>query len=276
MTTGMMISGHRTAIKGILFDKDGTLLDFISLWGSWTELLMNGVYARLRQEVPAHRLPESLAALFGVECDIDGKVVSYNTEGLLSTGSSGAIRQAIIRYAQQAGMDSSTAVAIADESLEEAYIWMEQLRPVRIKPHLIHVLKHFSSRGLKLAVVTADETADAVKHLEWLGIGEYFETIIGNDSVPNGKPNPDMIHLACRRIGVSPSEVVMIGDTDSDMRMGKAAGVAWTVAIVPEELPENQGTESRPFGSADAIISSYDQLLASLTHINHEGEEMLT
>lgn len=232
---------------------------------------MNGVYARLQREAPAHCLPGFLADLFGVECE-EGKVISYQTEGLLSTGSSLAIRQAIIRYVQQAGLNDQVAALIADESLEEANAWMEQLRPVRMKPHLIDVLKYFNAQGVKLAVVTADETENAVKHLEWLGIGEYFEVIIGNDSVPYGKPSPDMIYLACRHIGLTPSEVVMIGDTDSDMRMGKAAGVAWTVAIVPDGLAESKTAKKRSFRSADAIISSYDQLLVTLTN-SYDGDE---
>lgn len=82
-----------------------------------------------------------------------------------------------------------------------------------------------------MAVVTADETAAAESHLRWLGIRQYFTAVIGTDQVEQGKPFPDMALLACQRLGVSPAEAAVIGDTNGDMRMAKAAGAAAAIGL---------------------------------------------
>jgi phosphoglycolate phosphatase len=40
-----------------------------------------------------------------------------------------------------------------------------------------------------------------------------------------------MLLLACERLGVPAGKVVVIGDTDGDMEMARAAGAAWKIAV---------------------------------------------
>lgn len=270
MSMELSMDGHNVRVKGFLFDKDGTLLNFVSLWGKWGEMLMFHVNKKIGEKVPAHQLLGSLPNILGLTCDEHGKVVDYDTEGLLSTGTIETIQEAIVQYSKSAGTNSSEAAMIAEESLSEAYKGIELLRPVQARAYIVDVLEYLREKGIRLAVVTADETEDAIKHLEWLGILDYFETIVGNDQVQRGKPNPDMVHLACERLGLSPFEVAVVGDTDSDMRMGKAAGAAFTVAIYPEGKAEMMAQKNpKPYSSADVVISSYEQLLAGLIQSTH-------
>ncbi|WP_211749337.1 HAD-IA family hydrolase [Paenibacillus sp. Marseille-Q4541] len=260
-----LIDGHHAKVKGILFDKDGTLLNFISLWGSWCEILIHQVNKRIEERIPVHPSLASLPSIFGVICDEQGKIVDYDTEGLLSTGTMADMQSVIIHYSEQAGIGNAEAHVIAYESMKEAYQGIERSRPVQARANIMDVLAQCRKQGVLLAVVTADETDDAVKHLEWLGLSNYFETIVGTDQVRQGKPSPDMIYLACERLGILPSEVAVIGDTDSDMQMGKAAGVAITVAIFPEDKAETRiGRNLMPYRNADVLITSYIQLLAGL------------
>ncbi|MFF2479753.1 HAD family hydrolase [Paenibacillus sp. NPDC058071] len=280
MKVQLKLDGCITTVKGILFDKDGTLLNFVSLWGIWGELLVLHVNQIVRRKSLTHDLPkpsESLSVILGVTCDERGGIVDYDTEGLLSTGSAADIRNAVVQYCIKAGFNSAEAETIAEESMSEASKGIDELRPVQARARVVEVLKHLSEKGIRIAVVTADETEDAIKHLEWLGISHYFQTIIGHDQVPNGKPNPDMVFLACERMGLSPSDVAVIGDTEGDMRMGKAAGAALTVAILPEGKAVPIGDDKNHYGSADVLISSYEQLLHGLNQSTpNESEEMFS
>jgi phosphoglycolate phosphatase len=61
--------------------------------------------------------------------------------------------------------------------------------------------------------------------LSHLGVSDYFKAVIGAGDVPRNKPYPDMIEAALREMGLSPEEVVFVGDTLTDIETGKQAGV---------------------------------------------------
>jgi HAD superfamily hydrolase (TIGR01509 family) len=76
----------------------------------------------------------------------------------------------------------------------------------------------------KKAIITNTPRNSAKKIIEKFNIGIYFSTIITSDDVVNEKPDPEIIYKACKKLGVSPEEVILIGDTKNDIIAGKAAG----------------------------------------------------
>lgn len=107
---------------------------------------------------------------------------------------------------------------------------------------------------MKLAVVTSDSTEAAQEHLEWMGLTSYFDEIIGHDRVTYGKPDPEMAETACALLGLSPADVVVIGDSNGDMQMGKRAGVRLAIGFAPE--PERSGH----LLDADKVVRGYKEL----------------
>lgn len=108
---------------------------------------------------------------------------------------------------------------------------IEQVYDARFSRHLHHLhvmdgaLAFLKSIALPKAVVTNSSQKYAKKVLELGGMNTFFQTIIGSDEVERSKPAPDMIFEACRRLMVSPLEVLFIGDTRFDEQAAKAAGV---------------------------------------------------
>jgi phosphoglycolate phosphatase len=97
-------------------------------------------------------------------------------------------------------------------------------------------------KGRVLSVVTNKRERLSVKLLEDLGIARHFRSIIGPDTAGEKKPSPRPVLLACERAGVKTEETVMVGDSDIDIRTGKAAGLV-TIAVPygyrpPEMLKE--------------------------------------
>ena len=74
------------------------------------------------------------------------------------------------------------------------------------------------------ALVTNTPRHCVLKVLDYFDLETYFDVIITSDDVFIGKPNPHMILCACNRLGVNSKNVIFVGDTESDVKAGIAAG----------------------------------------------------
>lgn len=102
-------------------------------------------------------------------------------------------------------------------------------------------LQELQAAGVKLGVVTSKKTDMARRGLKACGLESFFPVVVGMDLTEKHKPEPEPIYLALHQLGVSAGEhVLMVGDSQFDIRCGQNAGVktaavAWTV-IDREEL----------------------------------------
>jgi HAD superfamily hydrolase (TIGR01509 family) len=92
-------------------------------------------------------------------------------------------------------------------------------------------LRDFHASGLLQATVTGKRAADCERILRGLGIKQDIDVYLGGDSAPRPKPAPDLAQYAMSRLGVSPDESVVIGDSAADLAMGRAAG-AHTIQVL--------------------------------------------
>jgi HAD superfamily hydrolase (TIGR01509 family) len=111
--------------------------------------------------------------------------------------------------------------------------------------HLAHLTVMEGARAgldaipLPKAVITNSPTRLADQALSIAGLGDCFRTVVGCDQVPESKPAPHGILLACSRLGVSPGETVMIGDSRFDEGAASAAGTGfvWFKSFAELRLP---------------------------------------
>jgi phosphoglycolate phosphatase-like HAD superfamily hydrolase len=106
-----------------------------------------------------------------------------------------------------------------------------------------------------MAIVSARHEKSTMRFLEQFDLVKYFDVIVTGLSAPHTKPFPDPIFLAAQKMGVKPSECLMIGDTTVDIRAGKTAG-AQTVGVL---CGFGEEKELKDMG-ADLIISSTPHL----------------
>ncbi|MBB6634514.1 HAD family hydrolase [Cohnella thailandensis] len=259
-------AGTDYRIDGILFDKDGTLLDFIYTWGNWSERLL----ARFSAFLQERKLPPpdaDLDALWGALRANDGNVSDYDRNGPLAMGTVDEILTILAWQGYRSGLSWAEAKTLAADAKRWADERLEASRSARLLPHVLPFLEECRRSGLPLAVVTADDTLPAVKHLEWLGIREFFSAVIGTDQVKQGKPYPDMALLACDRLGLDGGRFAVIGDTEGDIRMAKEAGAAAAIRIAAIGDRGSAADGFSPASEADAIVSS----LRELSIIQEEG-----
>jgi len=81
------------------------------------------------------------------------------------------------------------------------------------------------SRGLVCAAVSSSSAEDIADLLRAAGVADLMDVVISADDADRSKPDPDLVEIALDRIGVTPAEVLMIGDTPYDIAAGEGAGV---------------------------------------------------
>jgi phosphoglycolate phosphatase len=252
----LMINNRAYKVTGILFDKDGTLLDFIEMWGSWSK----SVFCELEQHLKERGIslqPDLIPSLWGTKHGEDNSIIDYDRNGPLAMGTMQDLYAVLAWQLYTKGLSWAEAMELVQHCKKHADRELERLRPARPLPGSVDFLKSCKEQGVKLGVVTADETEAANQHLEWLGIRDYFDVVIGNDLVERGKPFPDMLQLACQKLAIDCSEAAVIGDTNGDMRMGLAAGAAVTVGIAEEVV---DGSTHPLLPDAKEVINHYSQL----------------
>jgi HAD superfamily hydrolase (TIGR01509 family) len=74
------------------------------------------------------------------------------------------------------------------------------------------------------AIITNTPTDCAQEILKKFDIAQFFQEIVTSDDVVNAKPDPEIVFTACQRLGVDPTTVVLIGDTENDVQAGRLAG----------------------------------------------------
>ena len=93
------------------------------------------------------------------------------------------------------------------------------------------VVAALAERRHPLAVVTSKGTPIANQSLAFVGLDRYFPVVVGFDDTTRHKPDPDPVHHALSRLGISADQAVFVGDSPHDMHAGNAAGVMTIAAL---------------------------------------------
>ena len=91
-------------------------------------------------------------------------------------------------------------------------------------PGVLETLAELREKGCGLAIASSRRLASLNDYLEGLGIRDWFEMVVGADSVTKGKPDPEPVLTILEALGWQPSSTLVVGDADVDIMMGNAAG----------------------------------------------------
>ena len=207
----------------VIFDKDGTLVDL-------TEVLFS--LARARRVAVEQQGGKEVADLWEKVVGIDLSHDKIDYTGPLAT----APRQQEVLIAAACFYLKSYPWEEAQNHAQKAYDEADK----RMKPPLGTVLlpgieitlKQMRTHGLKLAIASTDTHRRIASSFEALGIAAFFDVFVGDDDITNGKPAPDMIVEAMRHARSTPEQTVMVGDSMSDMYMGKSARVKACIGVL--------------------------------------------
>ncbi|ENH98071.1 had-superfamily hydrolase subfamily ia, variant 3 [Gracilibacillus halophilus YIM-C55.5] len=230
--------------EGLLFDKDGTIIDFYSLWGQWGHDIIQDIYKKLNQDIYFH--PHQMSQFIGL--DIPGN--TWDPKGPLAISGTNELMTILTLYLYQKQIpwnDAYTYVTDSFEKINANLNWSDFIKPIE---GIQEFMKHAHQSGLKIAVVTSDSTSEANKHLDILGLKQYIDCVIGHDLVERGKPFHDMADLACCELGIDNQQALMFGDSNSDMQLVKNADMKAGIGVSAQK-------NSTHLEDANLIIQNY-------------------
>jgi phosphoglycolate phosphatase len=212
----------------VIFDLDGTLVDSApDLMATANELLT----LRGRREVTLDQVRHMVGK--GARALMDG--VMAKTGEAATPGELDEMLPEFLRY---------YGAHIADHS--------------HTFPGVIDVLEQLKKEGCLLAVCTNKFERLSRKLLETLSILHYFDDIVGSDTLFVRKPHPGHILGTLERIGGTPQDAIMIGDSANDIDAARAASVkSVAVTFGYTDVPAEEL-------GADAVISKFPDLIPQL------------
>lgn len=225
-------------IKGLIFDKDGTLFDFATTWEAWAKAfllrLCDGDAGR--------------AAQVGAEIGFDFESSKFARDSVVIAGTPDEVTAALTPFFPH--MTGAELLRLINEEAEQA----PQVEAVPLAP----LLTELRARGIALGVATNDAEGPARAHLGQAEVTGYFDFIAGFDSGYGGKPAPGQLMAFAEQTGLDPAQIAMIGDSTHDLQAGRAAGMACVAVLTG--LAEK--ADLAPF--ADVVLPDISHLPAWL------------
>ena len=224
----MSFKQKKLKVAAVIFDLDGTLIDSIDIYFTIVENALK------RLNLPAVSRNQILAAAESEE---------FKWELVLP----------------QDVLDHKT------EIIDEAWAVINEIAPQMFADNLEliqgaeRIVENLSSSGLKIGLVTSTQRQyleTKMQPLKNAGVDTLFEAIITSDDVEKRKPAPDPLVTCAQQLDMKPGNCVYVGDTTTDIKAGKAAGMR-TIGVLTG-FDEYETLEKE---SPDAIVESVRYLL---------------
>jgi phosphoglycolate phosphatase len=162
-------------------------------------------------------------------------------------------REVVARaYGQQCDADNLDAMMVAYARFHAVRCGTRS----RLFPDVESTLAALRALSIKLAVVTNKEEGFARQLLEAHGLSDFFDPIVGGDTLPTRKPDPAPLRHCLEVHGIPPERALLVGDSELDVRTARAAGVK--SVVVPYGY---NGGNSIASCEPDAIIATVAELL---------------
>jgi HAD superfamily hydrolase (TIGR01509 family) len=209
-----------TAVKAVVFDMDGVLIDSEQLWDEVREQLARERGGRWHDRAQADMMGMSSS---------EWSLYMHHVIGL-----------------------AESPQEINAEVVERLLARYRESLP--LLPGAVEAVERLASRWpLGLASSSNREVIDAV--LEAARLTTSFRATVSSEEVGRGKPAPDVYLEAARRLGVDPERCAAVEDSHNGIRAAKAARMRVLAIPNPHFPPSNDA-----LGAADVVLKSLDEL----------------
>lgn len=228
----------------VVFDKDGTLIDFHAMWGGWAAELGQRLDGATRRPVAG-----DVFATIGFDPS-SGRVRSGTP---LAIGTMAEIREVVAAVIRR----WCPSVSAARRAVDAAWFLPDPVAtavPITDLPALFGRLR---DGGRIMALATTDDRAPTEATLRALGVREHLSALACGDDAVGIKPDPRMLLAICEATGVAPARTAVVGDSLADLTMGRGAGAGLVIGVL------SGVDDAHHLGpAADLLLSSVAELSA--------------
>jgi len=232
---------NQIALRGILFDKDGTLFDFYRTWSNATEAA-----ALLAAGGDLER-----AAFVMERSGRDPLTGRYAPGSVIASGSN---RQIVECWAQL--LDHPDIEGLY-RRISQLFLEHQDIGGVPVL-NLSGLFQRLRQRGFRLGIATMDSEESAKRAMAKHGATDHLDFICGYDTGHGVKPEPGMVQAFARLVGAETGvkAIAVVGDSPHDIHMARAAGAGRSIGVLTGVSPREALTEA----GADYVIESIAEL----------------
>lgn len=215
-------------IKGVIFDKDGTLIDIHHYWSSVIKLRASLLTKKWFSDLEKENIQNVLIDLMG----FDFNTSKMKPEGPIGIKPRVHIVSIVADFIRQ--YDHEITNAEVEFLFREADDISSQNMDsfLKVLPGVRELLIKLDDYGVQSFIATTDITSRARLAMKTLKFDVFFKNVIGADLVANSKPAPDLANLALKGVDYSASNVVVIGDHPIDIQMGENIKAGLNIGVL--------------------------------------------
>jgi len=230
----------------IIFDKDGTITDFKKTWVPILEKRLEIILKNIKTDFHEEKIKAYTYQAFGI---FNEYIDPYGPFPYSTPWEDEIIFGTVLYHF---GVSWQKAKDVARYAIDEAERQLDRSKYAELYNGVREVLETLRRTGVLIALATADLTEIAYETLKNVGIHDLFDYIIGADMVENDKPHPDMIDKIVEALKVNKAKTVMVGDSITDMEMGKRANVGLVVGVLEGGIASKEDLQK----IGDVVIDS--------------------
>jgi phosphoglycolate phosphatase-like HAD superfamily hydrolase len=228
----------------VIFDKDGTLIELYTYWSQMVAL---------RAGIICETLGLSTEHEAGLRwaLGVDEKAGRLRQDGPVGLKKREIVLKAAMDYLEGIGRKDTLAICehAFDRADEISINTLGQfIRPIQGAVPLLSALRE---HGCRVALATVDVSRRAALAMQFLGVIDTLDLIVGGEGVVHSKPDPEMIHLILDRLRIGRSQAIMVGDALTDVQMGINAGLKASVGVLTGFASAEQLRTLTPFIARD-------------------------
>jgi phosphoglycolate phosphatase len=227
----------------VVFDKDGTLIDFHAMWGGWALELGRRLDDSTRRPVAG-----DVFAAIGFD-PVNDRVRAGAPLAVATMGELAETVAAVIRR-------WCPSIAAARRAVEMAWFRPDPVASAVPTADLAGLFAALRDSDRRIAVATTDDRAPTDATLRGLGIRDHVAALACGDDGVGVKPDPAMVLAICAALRVPPDRVAVVGDTPADLLMGRSAGAGRVIGVL---TGVGERAELEPL--ADVVLGSIGELL---------------
>lgn len=203
----------------VVFDKDGTLIDFQAMWVPWFEELAR----RLELATGASLRDDLWRAL----SDDPASGETLPLGAVAGTTNELMWEMTVAAVSERLG-NRARAVAV----VHDAWFLPDPVTSARALADLRALFGEVHHSGRLVGVITADDRVPTERTLEALDVADAVDVLVcGDDGLPN-KPAPDTLLRACSVLGVPAQRAAIVGDMPGDLLMARNAGAGRAIGVL--------------------------------------------